>query len=516
MTQPSDSPGPSKETVLPKAGSDTNVYLAVDLGASSGRVIGAQVVAGKLELTEVHRFANEPVHIQDSYQWDVHGLWREILTGLRMAGQQFTGIASVGVDTWGVDYVLLNRQDQFAGPVRHYRDERKNGIMERVFQTCPRDEIFAATGLQFMEINSLFQLCSAVECGDPALEIAESFLMMGDFFHWLLTGVKSLEATNASTTQMLDPRDQTWSVGLMQRCNIPQKLFCEVTVPGTKLGMIQPSVVAETGLADVPVYVPATHDTGSAVVAVPAGEFAPQRPDWCYISSGTWSLMGCELAEPKINEMCAEMNFTNEGGVYGSTRLLQNIGGLWLFQQLRRSMQRRAVERDWAEMVSMAESAQPFGILLDPDDSAFAAPTDMLDAMKEFAERTGQAAVDDEAVWYRASLEGLAIRYRVCLADLEKLVGGRIDTIHVVGGGANNEMLCQMTADACNRTVIAGPVEATAIGNVIMQMIGVGEIESVDAGRRLVQESFDVKTYRPQSPANWDTPSAKWCELTGR
>lgn len=495
---------------------EQEVHLAVDLGASSGRVIAACVKKGRLELAEIHRFANEPVRIQNSLQWDVHALWREIQIGLRKAAEECPSIASVGVDTWGVDFVLLDGQGFFAGPVRHYRDERKSGIMERVLESCPREEIFQATGLQFMEINTLFQLASAIESKDASLSIAESLLMMGDFFHWLLTGKISIEATNASTSQMLDPRNQTWAESLIERIGVPRKLLCDVTSPGTVLGMVQDSVVAETNLADVPVVVPATHDTASAVLAVPADEFAPEQPNWCYISSGTWSLMGCELSAPKINETCSKLNFTNEGGVRGSTRLLKNIGGLWVFQQLRKSMQRRSVERSWAEMVTLAENATPFAVLMNPDAAEFVAPTDMLGAMESYAGDTGQSWVDDEAVWYRSSLEGLALRYRFCLTDLETLVGGRIDTIHIVGGGAMNELLCQMTADACDRTVMAGPVEATAIGNVVMQMIGLEKLSSIDEARELVKHSFDVKTFQPSGTGDWDGPAERFADLIDR
>ncbi|NNE01089.1 MAG: rhamnulokinase, partial [Pirellulaceae bacterium] len=437
------------------ASSSTPVHLAVDLGASSGRVIAASIQDDRLSLEEVHRFANDPVRIQDSLQWNVHGLWQSIQEGLRLAGGKFDRVESVGVDTWGVDYVLLDRQDQLVGPVRCYRDARTQGMMERVFDIVPRDQIFSSTGLQFMELNTLYQLAAAAQSKDPSLSIAESFLMMGDFFHWLLTGQRSIEATNASTTQFLDPRTKKWTTDLLSKLDIPTKLFSEPVEPGTTLGSIQASVAAVTGLANVPVIVPATHDTASAVLSVPADEFAPATPTWCYISSGTWSLMGCELAEPKINDLCAELNFTNEGGVQGSTRLLKNIGGLWVFQQIRKSMQRRGDDVSWDSMVQEALQAKPFALLLNPDDADFVAPDDMVDAIGSFAVRTGQSAPASNGELYRAALEGLALRYRSCLGMLERLVEHRIDTIHIVGGGSMNRLLCQMTADACDRVVVA-------------------------------------------------------------
>jgi rhamnulokinase len=490
------------------------VHLAVDLGASSGRVIAGVLRDGKLSLESVHRFENEPVRVQESLQWDVIGLWREIQEGLRLAAKEYDNIASVGVDTWGVDYVLLNENDQLAGPVYCYRDARNLGMVDEACQTVPRAEIFDATGLQFMDINSLYQLLAARKAGDPSLRIANGYMMMGDFFHWLLTGRRSTEVTMASTSQMLDPRTNQWSTELMQRFDLPTNLFMDPTEPGTTLGPVQSSVVSVTGLQDVEVVIPATHDTASAVLSVPASDFAISSPSWCYISSGTWSLMGCELPEPKINERCAELNFTNEGGVGGSTRLLKNIGGLWVFQQIRKSLQRRGEDVSWDEMVKQAQAAKPFGLLLNPDDPLLVAPDDMIDAIAAVADRTGQQVPADMGGLYRAALEGLALRYRSCLEMLESLVEHRIDTIHIVGGGSLNTLLCQMTADACNRTVIAGPVEATAIGNVLMQMIGTGRVGSVIEARELVQSSFETVTYEPADFASWDAAAEQFATIS--
>ncbi|TWU21489.1 Rhamnulokinase [Novipirellula galeiformis] len=484
--------------------SSTPVHLAIDLGASSGRVIAGSLQNDLIELAEVHRFANDPVTIQRSMHWNVHGLWAEIQQGLRAASQQFSEVASVGVDTWGVDYVLVDDHDQMTGPVHHYRDARTRGMMERAWEIVPRQEIFAATGLQFMELNTLYQLVAARLAGERSLPIADGFLMMGDFFHWLMTGTRSIEATNASTTQLLDPRNQTWSSDLLSRFDLPAKIFQDVIEPGSQLGVIQPSVASATGLDDVPVIVPATHDTASAVIAVPVNDFAPEHPSWCYISSGTWSLMGCELAKPLVNDKCAELNFTNEGGIQGSTRLLKNIGGLWIFQQIRKSLERRGTAEPWDVMVDRALAAKPFELLVDPDDAAFVAPDDMLDAIVRYAGRTGQSAPQSNGVLYRGALEGLALRYRSCLGMLETLVGNRIDVIHIVGGGSQNELLCQMTADACNRVVIAGPVEATAVGNIAVQMMGTQKLGSIVEARNLIRTSFGTKQFDPTNAAAWD------------
>lgn len=492
---------------------DTPVHLALDLGGSSGRVIAGLVQDGKLRLEQVHRFANDAVRVQDGLFWNILGLWQEILEGLREAATRYPNIASVGVDSWGVDFALLDAKEQFAGQVRNYRDPRNVEMVEKAFETVPREEIFAATGLQFMPINSLYQLLAAQSAGDPSLQVADGFVMIGDCFHWLLTGKRSVEATNASTTQLLDPRTKTWSDELIQRFGLPREIFPDPIEPGTNLGAVQDSVAEVTGLDGVPVIVPATHDTASAVLAVPVDDFAPATPNWCYISSGTWSLMGCELAEPKINDLCSQLNFTNEGGVGGSTRLLKNIGGLCVFQQIRKSLERHGEAPSWEEMVKQAEAAEPFGLLLNPDDPGLAAPADMIAAIEELASRTGQNVPSNQGVLFRAALEGLALRYRVCLQMLESLIEDRIETIHIVGGGSLNELLCQMTADACDRTVVAGPVEATAIGNVLMQMVGAGHLDSIPAARALVRSSFETREFVPEDPDRWTEPATRFASL---
>jgi rhamnulokinase len=481
------------------------VYLAIDLGASGGRVIAGHVVEGKLELDTAHRFTNGPVRMNQSLVWDSVGLWQHILSGLATAGGQFQNIRSIGVDTWGVDYVLLDRHDVMLGPAFNHRDARTKGMFDAAFRLVPKADIFAATGIQFMEINTLYQLLSQSINHSPALAHADGFLMMGDFFHWLLTGKRSIEVTNASTTQLLDPHTGTWSLELLERLGLPARIFAPPVEPGTNLGTLSADVANATGLHDVPVIIPATHDTASAVIAVPATDFAPSSPSWCYISSGTWSLMGCELPRPIINSTVSSFNFTNERGVMGSTRLLKNIGGLWIFQQIRAALQRRDISVSWDAMVRAAEAAPAHALLLNPDDPAFVAPTDMVTAIEEYAVRTKQEKPADNGVLYRAALEGLALRYRACLKSLETIVGNSIDTIHVVGGGSLNALLCQMTADACNRTVVAGPVEATATGNVLMQMIGTGMLKDISEARALVRASFSPVVYKPINPSPWDS-----------
>ena len=500
------------------AGLTGPVHLAVDLGASSGRVIAGGIRDGKIQLAEVWRFENQPVRLNNDLLWNHLGLWKEITHGLRLAADQAeatsgTEIASVGVDTWGVDFGLLDKNDQLIGPVRCYRDPRNAGLMTDAINALSREEIFAETGLQFMELNTLYQFMAARKFGDVSLKNAKSFLMMADLFHWMLSGEKSVEASNASTTQMLSPETGQWSTKLLNAFDIPTELFPKPIPAGTKIGVIQPSLAAVTGLHDVSVIAPATHDTASAVLSVPAEGFAAEKPDWCYISSGTWSLMGVELPKPKVTPLCAELDFTNEGGVQGSTRLLKNIGGLWIFQQIRASLQRRGTAPSWPEMVAAAETASPFSLMLNPDDPSLLAPADMIDEICALAGRTGQTVPTDNGVLFRSALEGLALRYRVTLEGLEQLTESSLDTIHIVGGGSQNELLCQMTADACNRTVVAGPVEATAIGNVAMQMIGSGRLHSIEEARQLIRQSFPTKTFQPQNTDAWNEPAERFAKM---
>jgi rhamnulokinase len=492
--------------------SSTPVHLAIDLGASGGRVLAGRVEQGRLTMEAVARFANDPVYLQDQMCWNMLGLWRDIQQGLHKAAAE-SKVLSVGVATWGVDYVLLDDDERMIGPAIHYRDARTRGMLEKAFERISRGEIFAETGLQFMEINTAYQLFADALSSAARLRMARSFLMIPDFFHWLLSGVKSCELTNASTTQLYNPTTRNWSDRVMSALNIPREIFGPIVQPGTRIGEVQASVAGKSKLMGVPVIAPATHDTGSAVLAVPASDFAPVHPSWCYISSGTWSLIGCELPHPIINEKCAAFNFTNEGGVFGSTRLLKNIGGLWIFQQIRASLERRGVEITWDEMVALASAAKPLQFLLDPDDPNFVAPTDMIDAIQASAKRTGQSVPTDEGVLFRAALEGLALRYRLSIEILEKLTGSSIQTIHVVGGGSQNPLLCQMTADACRRRVVAGPAEATGIGNLLMQMIGLGTLKSVEEARALVRKSFEPVVYEPKNPQPYDAVSDRFRQL---
>jgi rhamnulokinase len=490
-------------------------FLAVDLGASSGRILAAQFDGQRLNLDEVHRFGNGPVAAAGHLYWDALRLWSEIQQGLRIARESYgNSIGSLGVDAWGVDFALLGRDDQLLGNPFNYRDPQTHGVIERVSQTVSRDEIFAESGLQFHEINSLFQLMALKHRNAPQLELATTFLMIPDFFNFLLTGEKTNEFTDATTTQFINPRTRDWSRSLLTRLGLPTSMLQKIIHPGTNLGPLRTSVRVETGLSShVPVIVPGTHDTASAVLAVPTSCSTSDRPSWCYISSGTWSLMGAEVSSPVINSACQQYNFTNEGGIGGTIRLLKNITGLWLVQECRRIWAREGRELSWDQLTAMAQQSTPLRSLINPDDPRFTAPDDMPAEICIYCRETDQPIPNSEGAIIRCALESLALRYRMVLGWLEALSGGTIQAIHVVGGGSQNTQLCQMTASACGRPVLAGPVEATALGNVAMQAIALGDIGSVLEARELIGASFPAKRYEPQAAAPWDNAYERLLEL---
>lgn len=492
----------------------SNVYLAADLGASSGRVVAGLYDGKRLKLEESYRFDNGGVTANDRMYWNLLAQWQHITSGLRAAGQRYGDrISSVGVDTWGVDYALLGPGDELLGNPYHYRDHRTNDVMERAFEVVSRAEIFAETGLQFMQFNTLFQLFAMKQQNPRLLDAAESFLMIPDLFHWLLTGEKANEFTNASTTQFHNPAKNAWSELLFDRFDLPKRILGTVLTPGTRLGGLRASVAQETGLRDVQVVLPGTHDTASAVMAVPASGTPTEHPSWCYISSGTWSLMGAEIPAPVINDRCREFNFTNEGGVGGTTRLLKNIGGLWLVQECRRIWRQEGHELGWTELIDRASASPPLASLINPDAPEFVAPTHMPRAIREYCVASGQEVPESVGAVIRCALESLALRYRMVLNWLQELTGSNIDTIHIVGGGTQNRLLCQMAADACRCRVVAGPVEATAIGNVMMQVVSSGEVSSIEQAREVIRNSFAVEEYTPQQTQRWDDAFARFEKL---
>jgi rhamnulokinase len=487
------------------------VILAVDLGASSGRVLACEFTGQSFQLHEVHRFPNYGVRIGNHLMWSLPGLWQEILNGLSLAARKFSParIASVGVDTWGVDFALLGESQELLTLPYHYRDQHTDGGLERAFQIVPQREIYRQTGLQFMTINSLYQLLAIKDRQPQLLGLARHFLMMPDLFHWLLSGQLSNEVTDVSTSQLYDPNKQDWAVDLLAQFDLPRRMFGALTQAGTSLGSLRGTVQQETGLAaSTQVVLPGTHDTASAVVAVPVDQRPTTTPDWCYISSGTWSLMGVEISRPIINDLTAEHNFTNEAGVGGTTRLLKNIAGLWLIQECRRIWERAGRVYSWEQMAEMARKVPPCQFFVNPDDPALTAPADMPQAICELAGRSGSAPQTDAEV-LRCAFDSLARKYSDVLRSLEQIIGRRIESIYVVGGGVQNQLLCQLTADACDRLVIAGPSEATAIGNALIQATQIGLVGDVQQARQWIAAQQTRTVYEPQNSAIWRNRSAR-------
>lgn len=496
----------------------TTDYLALDLGAESGRGLLGRFDGHRLDLEEVHRFPNGPVKLLDTLYWDLPRLFAEIKVALGKATVSCPDgtLDGIGVDTWGVDFGLVGRGDTLLGNPVHYRDARTEGMLEAAFARVPRERIYEITGLQFLPFNTIYQLLALRRADSPLLESAETLLMMPDLLGWLLTGRRAGERTDASTTQLLDPRGGAWSDELCRALELPRAILPPLIEPGSELGPLRKSVVDEIGMSrPVTVIVPATHDTASAVAAVPAiSASSPSAPpDWCYLSSGTWSLLGVEVPRPVINAETMRYNFTNEGGVAGTTRLLKNIMGLWLVQESRRTWARAGRELTYEELTARAQVAPPFSSLVDPDDPSFLAPGDMPSRIAAFCARTGQAPPRDEGAFVRCCLEGLALKYRWTIERLEAILGTTIRTIHVVGGGSKNALLCQFTADACARPVHAGPVEATAIGNILMQAIGRKTLGSIADLRAVVARSFPVTVYEPRDTIAWSDAAGRFGEL---
>ena len=499
-------------------GTSRQTFLAVDLGASSGRVVAGHFDGANIELEELHRFPNGGVLMNDRLYWNVLALWTHIQDGMRRAhGELGSAVQSIGVDTWGVDFALLGADGNLLGNPLCYRDSHTDGILDQAFAVMSREEIFAETGLQFMPFNSLYQLVGMQRDQSPVLDAAKSLLMMPDLFHWMMTGEKSNEHTNATTTQILNPRTGEWSQKVLESFGLPSDILAPTTKPGVSLGSLRDRVRTETGLSkDVNVILPGTHDTASAVMAVPATGAVVDQPDWCYISSGTWSLMGVELANAVVNERCLELNFTNEGGVGGSYRLLKNIAGLWLVQECRRIWDRDDDEEvGFSHLVDAAHAAPALKSLINPDDPSLVAPENMPAAIAACCKDAGEPIPESRGAVIRCALESLALRYRMVLEHLEELTGGRIDTIHIVGGGTKNELLCQMTADACNRRVAAGPIEATALGNVMLQAVAAGAVGSIAEAREIIRNSSEILEYTPDNPAQWDEPYARFRRIVG-
>ena len=481
-------------------------FLAVDMGAESGRgVVGTLGDDGRLMLEEIHRFPNGPVRVGDSMVWDFPRLVAESRVSIAKAVE--TGpLNGLGVDTWGVDFGLLGPSGEIVGMPVHYRDPRTNGWVERLYAKVPQQEVFAATGIQTMQINTLFQLAAVAERSPRLIDAAAKLLFIPDLIHWCLTGRADSETTIASTSQMWDPVAGDWARPVLGKLGLPVHLLPDVVADGTLYGPLLPDGVPGAA-AGTPVYAPAGHDTASAVAAVPASP----GDDWAYLSSGTWSLLGLEVVSPVLTPEAAAANITNEGGALGTIRLLKNIGGLWLVQECRRAWARLGDERSYEQLTRLALDAKPMACVIDPDHPSLLAPADMPAAIRELAASTGQPVPEGIGATIRCCLDSLALKYRITLRTLERLAGRKVTKLHIVGGGSQNRLLNQIAADATGCTVFAGPVEATAIGNVLLQARSAGLIAGLDDLRAVVRASFPIEAYAPNPVAAeaWEALAAR-------
>jgi len=482
-------------------------YLAFDFGAESGRAVLGHLQSGILTTEEVHRFPNEPVEYGGSLHWDVARLWFEMRKALAKLGE--VELAGIGVDAWGVDYALLGERGQLLENPYHYRDRRTEGVMEEVVGKVGRQEIYEATGIQFMPINTLYQLVAARRQTPKLLESAKYLLTIPDLFHYWLTGNAVCEFTNATTTQMVNPVTRAWATGLMERLDLPAQLPAPIVEPGSILGTLLPDIAGQTSLAGTSVIAPACHDTGSAVAAISA------RDGTAFLSSGTWSLLGTELDSPVITPDALRLNLTNEGGVSGTTRLLKNVMGLWMLQGCRQSWTAQGHSYDYRELIELAAREAPLRHLVDPDDESFLRPSDMLTAIDKFCSKTHQPTPQEPGAYVRAVLESLAFKYRFVLRNLEQVSGKHFMQIRIIGGGSKNRLLNQLTADATGRTVLAGPAEATALGNVAIQILATGGASSLAEVRAIVDRSFPTEVFAPLETDKWNQHAERFEQYCG-
>lgn len=478
-----------------------NRYVAFDLGAESGRVIVGTLQDGRMELEVLHRFPNGPVQIGETLHWDVLGIHRELKTGLQAYGAKYgRDLRSIGCDSWGVDFGLLDRNGAILGNPVHYRDARTDGIPERLFREVPKKEVFRHTGIQIMQINTLYQLYS-MKCNDsPILPLAETLLPIADLQHFFFTGEKAAEFSLATTTQMYDPTRKEWATDMLQTLGLPVGILPDVIAPGTVLGTLRERIAQECGVRQAGVVAPACHDTASAVAAVPA-----EGEDWMYLSSGTWSLLGVEVAEPILDDRSYQLNFTNEGGVDGTYRFLKNIMGLWGVQECKRQWEREGDAMDYNGIVAMAEAAAPFLTRIDPGDAAFLAPGGMPARIEAYCREHNRPVPPSKGAMVRSLFEGLAMVYRETIEQIESLTGRTYNVLHIVGGGSQNRLLNQFVADCTGKVVQAGPVEATAYGNCLMQAIALGDIGSLAEARAIVRASVECEMFEPSKERGvWD------------
>ncbi|AYO30145.1 rhamnulokinase [Biomaibacter acetigenes] len=472
----------------------TLIYnLAADFGASSGRLILSKFDGDKIELEEIHRFSNDPVRIGSRFYWDFPRLFHELKNGLKKAALKGIDISGIGIDTWGVDYGLIDKNgDLLSNPI-HYRDNRTDNIIDDIEKIMSFEEIYKVTGIQYLQLNTLYQLYADLKFRPDILEKADALLFMPDLFNFYLTGQKYNEYTIASTSQMLEVFSKTWALEMLEKLSLPTKILQKIIMPGNIIGKLTKDIQEETGLPDVPVMSVGSHDTASAVAATPL-----EGENCAYISSGTWSLLGVESKEPIVNEDSLKDNFTNEGGLEGRIRFLKNINGLWMIQQLKKHWQEHGIDVGYGEISKAAAAVKNDGFIIDPNDKSFLAPLNMATAVQQYCINNGQGEPREIGEIARAVYNGLAREYKARISNLEEITGRKINVINMVGGGIQDEFLCQHTANITGKTVLAGPIEATALGNILAQLIALGEINDLSQGREIVKNSITQKKYTPQ------------------
>ncbi len=474
-------------------------FLAFDLGASSGRAILGTLENGHLELTEVHRFKNQMVRIHGSYYWNIYSLFEELKTGLKKCViDHEIQPDSIGIDTWGVDYSLLSESGQLIGLPFAYRDHRTDTAMDEFFRILPKKETYLLSGIQFMQFNTLFQLFVSGKEKHSRLGIAQSLLFTPDTLNYLFTGIRKNEYTIASTSQLLKPGKAEWEGKLLEAAGVKKNLVEELVLPGTVIGTILAEIQEDTGSKEIPCVAVASHDTASAIASVPA-----LGGNWAYLSSGTWSLLGIESQRPLVSEQTLAMNFTNEGGVDGTTRFLKNIMGMWLIQECKRIWDEEKV-MEWQEIVNLCNETEHFKCLIDPDDPKFLNPGNMPLAIQEFCKNTGQPVPESKGEIARCIYDSLILKYRYTIEQIESITGKTIERLHIIGGGAHNSMMNQLTADALGIPVLAGPTEATAIGNLLIQARAMGAVDTLAEIRKVVRNSFELATFLPKPLPDWE------------
>lgn len=486
------------------------VFLAFDLGAESGRATIGELTNRELEIKELHRFPNIPVKVENNVFWDVLRIWNEMKFAISTAYEKYgNSLLSIAVDTWGVDFALLDKNGELLGNPHHYRDPRTEGIMEEVFKRISREELYKKTGIQFMRINTIYQIFSVVLRNPSLFHSASKFLMMPDLFNYWLSGITVSEFTDATTTQLYNPLKKNWDYELIEKLDIPKDIFPNIINPGTLLGKISKNLVRELNISsEISIVATASHDTASAVAATPL-----EKENSAYISSGTWSLVGVEVKEPVINEKSLLYNFTNEGGVFGKFRLLRNVQGMWLLQECKKILARQGKDLSYEELTNLASKSREFISFIDPDDPRFISPTNMIDEILLYLEETKQEKPRNEGELIRLILESLAFKYRFVIEKLEELTGRKIEQINIVGGGSRNWLLNQLTANFTGAKVVAGPVEATSTGNILMQAVSFNLVSSHEELRNIVKNSFELKVYEPIHNEKIEEAYNRFCSL---